>query len=110
MLKQALHVLSGCFLLDMSSDALCGPSHAHYPALHQLASAAVQDAGNRSSNGSSNTPARPKKRPRHQETWKKNMAKTKRAKGEAYALPASGKVVPARQTGRPCGCKPLQVF
>ena len=110
MLKRALRVLPGCCLLDMSSDALCGPSRARHPAVHRLASAAVQDAGNGSSNGSSDTPARPKKRPRRPETWKKNVAKTKRAKGEAYVSPASGKLVPARQTGPPCGCKRYRCF
>ena len=44
------------------------------------------------------------------ETWKKNVAKMKRAKGEEYVSPASGKLVPSRKTGRPCGCKHYRCF
>ena len=44
-------------------DAIPGPSHAYQPmgVVHQLASAAVREAGNGSSTNGSNTPARPRK-------------------------------------------------
>ena len=58
-----------------------------------------------SKNGSSNTPRRPKKRLRKPGTWKRNAAKMKRAMGEEYQSPSTGKVVPARATGIPCRCQ-----
>ena len=68
----------------------------------------VDLAGNgHSTNGSSGstTPARSHKRPRRPEQWKKNVAKFKRARGEKYVSPSSGKTVPARILGQPCNCK-----
>ena len=83
-----------------------GPSRAH-----RLASLAIRDAGNgSSSNGSSDTPSRPRKRPRRPETWARNVAKAKRAKGEVYVSPTTGSVVPARRTGPPCNCKCLKCY
>ena len=66
----------------------------------------VRSAGNGSStNGSSETPVRPRKRPRRPETWKRSVAKCKRAKGDEYTSPATGKTVLARATGPDCLCK-----
>ena len=59
----------------------------------------------RSSNGSSDTPQQPRKRPRRPETWKRAAAKAKRARGEEYVSPSTGKTVTARKTGPPCSCK-----
>jgi hypothetical protein len=54
---------------------------------------AVAEAGGGSStNGtSSDTPFRPKKRVRQPDTWKKTVAKVKRARGEEYVSPGTGK-------------------
>lgn len=88
---------STCVFLDMEEP---GPSALQ---VDELVSHAVQAAGNGSStNGSSETPARPRKRP---ETWKRSVAKVKRARGEPYISPSTGKEVPARTTGPPCRCK-----
>ena len=76
--------------------------------IHTVVSVTVDFAGNgHSTNGSNNntTPIRSRKRPRRPETWKKNMAKSKRAKGEEYVSPSTGKTVPARTLGEPCKCK-----
>lgn len=74
--------------------------------LHAVTSSAIAAAGGgESTNGSSDTPRRPRKRPRRPENWRKNVAKAKRAKGEAYVSPTSGKLVPARKTGPACKCK-----
>ena len=76
------------------------------PRCHVATSAAIREAGNGSAtNGSSDTPARPRKRLRKPETWKKNVAKVKRARGEAYVSPCSGREIEARKTGPPCQCK-----
>ena len=56
-------------------------------------------AGNgRSSNGSSDTPQQPRKRPRRLETWNKT------ARGEEYVSPSTGETVAARTTGPLCSC------
>ena len=76
--------------------------------IHATVSIAVDLAGNgHSTNGSngSQTPKRPKKRPRRPDTWKKNVAKNKRAKGESYVSPSTGKTVPSRSTGEACSCR-----
>ena len=66
----------------------------------------LRDAGNgHSTNGSSDTPARPRKRPRRPDTWRQAVAKTKRAKGEQYTSPSTGAVIPARVTGPDCKCR-----
>ena len=57
------------------------------------------------SSSSSSTPVRPKKRRRHPESWKRNLTKAKRAKGEEYVSPATGKTVEAVKQGPPCTCK-----
>lgn len=82
-----------------------GPSQVRPVQVHELASEAVQAAGNGGSNGSSDTPVRPRKRPRRPTTWKKAVAKVKRARGEAYVSPSSGKLVPERSTGPSCRCR-----
>ena len=56
-------------------------------------------------NGSTDTPRRPRKRPRKPETWTRAIAKAKRAKGEEYTSPSTGKTVLARTTGPDCKCK-----
>lgn len=71
--------------------------------VHQLASTA--DKNEASSNVSSDTPLRPRKRPRRPKTWKRVVAKAKRARGEEYVSPSTGKVVAARKTGPSCCCK-----
>lgn len=86
-------------------DCAPGPSGL---CLHASVSVAVHLAGNgHSTNGASgsDTPKRPKKRPRKPDAWKRNVAKTKKAKGEEYQSPSTGETVPARTTGPPCGCK-----
>ena len=59
----------------------------------------------RHSSSSSSTPARPRKRPRKPELWKRNEAKAKRAKGEAYVSQTTGRVVQAAKPGPPCSCR-----
>ena len=79
--------------------------------VHEAAARAVAGAGGRSStNGSSDTPVRPKKRPRRPDRWKKNVAKLKRVRGEEYISPSSGRVVPPRKTGEACKCKRRRCF
>lgn len=97
-------------LRKMSSEAIPGPSRAPFPRVHEVASMAVRAAANGSSNGSSDTPGRPRKRPRRPETWKKNAAKLKRAKGERYTSPSTGKVIEERRTGAACRCKRRKCF
>ena len=80
------------------TDIEAGPSRV---SIHTRVAVAISSAGNGSStNGSSGseTPKRARKRPRRPETWKKNVAKTKRAKGEQYVSPSTGKIVPAKTT------------
>lgn len=57
------------------------------------------------SSSSSTTPVRPRKRPRKPELWKKNIARLKRAKGEAYVSLTTGRQVEAAKPGPPCSCK-----
>ena len=53
--------------------------------VHEAAARAVSEAGGWiSTNGSGDMLVRPKKRPRKPDTWKKNVAKLKRARGEEY--------------------------
>ncbi len=73
-----------------------------------VAHTAIMEAGGgHSTNGSSSTetPFRPRKRPIRPETWKRNVAKNKRARGEEYVSSSTGNVVPARVTGPLCMCK-----
>ena len=74
--------------------------------VHALASVAVAKAsGGSSTNGSSDTPKRPRKHVRRPcQKREKNAAKAKRAKGEEYVSPTTGKFVPARKTGPACCC------
>ena len=89
-------------LLRSRMDSAPGPSGL---CLHASVSVTVELAGNRhSTNGSSDTPKQPKKRLRKAEAWKQNAAK-KRAKGEEYQSPSTGKTVPGRSTGPLCSCK-----
>ena len=68
------------FSLNLPGPSLPGPSSSSGPGLrcHVATSLAIREAGNGSTNGSSDTPGRPKKRKRRPETWKKNVAKVKR--------------------------------
>ena len=91
---------------NTSLEAVPGPSRAMR--VHQLASTAGKNGT--SSNGSSDTPLRPRKRLRRPETWKKVAAKAKRARGEEYVSPSTGKVVAARRTGPSCRCKRKRCF
>ncbi|CAI8043115.1 hypothetical protein GBAR_LOCUS23922 [Geodia barretti] len=66
----------------------------------------LRSAGNgESTNGSSDTPVRPRKRQRRPETWKRAVAKSKRAKGEEYTSPSTGVTVLSRGTGPDCRCR-----
>ena len=57
------------------------------------------------SSSSSTTPLRPRKRKRRPETWKRNVAKVKRAKGEEYISPTTGKLIEGAKQGLPCTCQ-----
>ena len=57
------------------------------------------------SSSSSSTPIRPRKRLRKPDLWKRNLAKTKRPKGEAYVSQGTGQEVEAAKPGAPCSCK-----
>ena len=56
------------------------------------------------SSSSSTTPLRPRKRKRRPETWKRNIVRVKRAKGEEHNIifPTTGKVVEGAKQGPPC--------
>jgi len=62
--------------------------------IHASVHIAVDLAGNGHSTNGTETP----KRPRRPEKWK-NVVKSRRAKGEPYVSPSTGKTVPARSTG-----------
>lgn len=72
--------------------------------IHTSVHIAVDTMGNGHSTNGSETPKRPKKRPGRPEKWK-NVAKSKRAKGEPYVSPSTGKTVPAHSTGEACNCR-----
>ena len=72
--------------------------------LHGATSAAVIETGGGSSTNGSETPSRPRKRIRNPESWK-NVAKAKRARGEEYVSPTTGKTIPARKPGSSCKCR-----
>ena len=57
------------------------------------------------SSSSGTTPARPRKRKRQPDQWKRNIMKSKRAKGEVYISPSTGKKIAAAEPGPPCKCK-----
>ena len=72
----------------MEADACVGPS-----GLHSVVSDVMRSAGNgHSTNGSSGslTPKQPRKRLRRQDSWKRNVTKAKRAKGNPYVSPSNG--------------------
>lgn len=75
--------------------------------IHATVALTIQSTGNgySTNGGSSNTPKRPRKRARRLETWKRAIAKAKRARGEEYVYPSTGKTVMARQTGPACKCR-----
>ena len=72
-----------------------------------VTSSAIATAGSEesTSTGSSDTRKRPKKCLRHPEAWKKNVAKAKRVKSEAYVSPTMGKTVGSREIGPASKCK-----
>ena len=73
--------------------------------IHTSVAVTVSAAGNGSStNGSTGPemPKRPRKQPRRPET---NQAKGKRARGDEYVSPSTGKTVPARAVGERCKYK-----
>ena len=99
---RACAVNSRCCVAKMASS-VAGPSEVCIEATVALT---VQLTGNgESTSTSSDTPRRPRKRPRRPESWKKTVAKTKRAKGEEYVSPTTSKTVPARVTGPDCRCR-----
>ena len=87
-----------------SSEPRPGPSGL---SIHATVVLSLECTGNgHSTNGSSSdTPKRPRKRARRPETWKREAAKVKRARGEEYVSPSTGRVVAARTTGPPCTCR-----
>ena len=96
---------------DMDTDR---PSDCSQPrpgpsglSIHATIALTVQCTGNgQSTNGSSSdTPFCPRKRPRRPHTWKRAVAKAKRARGEEYVSPSTGETVSARKTGPPCNCR-----
>lgn len=107
-LKQLIKVSAkDPFTMDATchTDVEAGPSGV---SIHTRVAVTVRETGNGSStNGTSGseTPKRSRKRQRRPETWKKNVAKAKRAKGEQYVSPSTGKTVAARTLGEPCKCK-----
>ena len=58
-----------------------------------------------SSTSSSSTPVRPRKRKARPETWRRAVAKIKRARGDSFTSPTSGEVFEAAKQGPPCHCK-----
>ena len=87
-----------------SSEPRAGPSGL---SIHASVALTIECTGNgHSTNGSSSdTPKRPRKRARRPDTWKREVAKAKRARGEEYVSPSTGKAVAARTTGPPCTCR-----
>ena len=57
-----------------------------------------------SSCSTSGTPNVTRKRKRNPDSWKKSVAKSKRACGESYISSATGKEVAAVCQGGPCNC------
>ena len=58
-----------------------------------------------SSSSTSGTPNVTRKRKRNPDSWKKSVAKSKRACGESYISSTTGKEVAAVCRGGPCNCK-----
>ena len=87
-----------------STSRLRGPRRL---SIHATVALTIVCTGNgRSTNGSSSdTPKRPRKRPRRPETWKRAVAKAKRARGEEYLSPSTGETGLARKTGPACSCR-----
>ena len=57
--------------------------------IHTTVAVTIESTGNgQSTNGSSSDT--PRKRQRQPESWKRTVAKTKRAKGEEYTSPSTG--------------------
>ena len=50
------------------------------------------------------SPIKPRKRPRNEMKWQKNLRKAKKARGEEHTS-YKGDVIPSRVTGPPCDCK-----
>ena len=72
--------------------------------LHGATSAVVTETGGGSSTNGRETPSTPRKRIRNPESWK-NVAKAKRARGEEYMSPTTGKTIPAHKPGPSCKCR-----
>ena len=53
----------------------------------------------------SSSPIKPKKRLHDESNWKKNVTKSKKAKGEEHLSHNSKRIISARKTGPPCECK-----
>ena len=68
----------------------------------KMASVDVFELPVNSSSRVSSMPARPRKRKRKPELWKKNVAKSKRARGKSYISPSNGKVVASAKPSPPC--------
>ena len=102
--EREYHCLQTTVRTEMASQEAAGPSGLCIQATIAIS---LQSAGNgHSTNGSgSDTPRRPRKRPRRPDTWRRTVTKTKRAKGEEYVSPITGKTVLARTTGPDCMCK-----
>ena len=101
--KSANSHLNGISAQMASLDNVAGPSGLCIEATVALTLRAAQNGS--STKGSTDTPKRPRKRPRKPEMWTRAIAKAKRAKGEEYTSPSTGKTVLVRTTGPDCKCK-----
>ena len=80
--------------VSVTSTSKPGPSST---SVHTAVSVVINLAGNgHSTNGSagSEMPKRSQKRVRRPDSWKRNIAKAKRAKGEEYTSPFSERCMP----------------
>ena len=88
-------------------------AHAHYITPHYFFRRHFSMASNEipvlpgpaASSSSSSTPTRSKKRVRRPDSWARNVARRKRAKGEEYVSPRTGATVGAVKQGPPCTCR-----
>lgn len=87
-----------------SSEPRTGPNGISIQATVAL-TIAYTGNGHSTNGSSSDTPRRPRKRVRKPDAWKRAVAKAKRARGEEYVSPSTGKTVLAKSTGPPCNCK-----
>ena len=51
------------------------------------------------------SPSNALKRPRNPDQWKKNIPRKRRNLGKEYTSYSTGKLIPERSIGEPCGCR-----